>query len=268
MKKVIKIIGIIVASFVALIIGLVVLSIITFNSFPEYKVRSEEYFEANAKAHVSIDLDRKAPEAELLQIAKFFRDKYKDSRSVWIWYYVPGSEECYATSHYRPDKGFEGIVFLSQTPSLSDSEVEPANIEPVNISKWNYREETNLMDDSKIYFAFLTANNELSFAFPYNGGTITNITLRYKESENNVMLKISKGQFHAESIRVRFDDKPVKTFGCSKPSDHSTTTLFINNAKDFIKELKNSKSAIIESEFFQEGIRQLMFTTEGLEWNH
>lgn len=113
MKKILKIAGIVVAVFVAIIIGIAVWGIASsdsFQSFPEYKVRSEEYFETNAKARIDIELTRKEPEAELLRIAKVYRDKYKDSRSVWIWYYVPGSEDCYATSHYTPD-GFEGVVF-------------------------------------------------------------------------------------------------------------------------------------------------------------
>lgn len=64
------------------------------------------------------------------------------------------------------------------------------------------------MTSKKQYFADLVANDELTFDFPYDGGSIATLILRKKRGENNVILKISKGRFihnyEGGSIKVRF----------------------------------------------------------------
>lgn len=138
---------------------------------------------------------------------------------------------------------------------------------------WTYSENTNDIDDSKTYFAETTAPEKLEFKFPYDGGTTVYITLRYKENKNNVMLRISKGQFMSSlsdnnTIRVRFDDAKPQIFSYSTPSDYSTETIFINNEKTFISQIKNAKKIIIECEFYNEGTQIIKFNTAGLKWEH
>ena len=140
-----------------------------------------------------------------------------------------------------------------------------------SISLWSYDMEENKMAE-KSFYASVTANNTLYFDFPYNGGASCELTLRYKGGENNVYMKVSKGQFMPNvlddrRIRVKFDDEKPITFGYSMPSDASSNLIFINSERKFIDKLKKSKKVVIEAEFFNEGLRQLEYTTSGLKWD-
>ena len=138
---------------------------------------------------------------------------------------------------------------------------------------WQYSDEDDKMTSIKTYFAQVDANEELLFDFPYDGGSTASIFIRNKEKSNNVMLRVSKGQFICSpssgcTIRIRFDDTKAETFECSEPSDYDPTTLFINSASRFIKKCKNSKKMIVEAEFYRAGLKQMEFNIEGLKWDH
>lgn len=150
---------------------------------------------------------------------------------------------------------------------MSENSKPETSIEEVK-HKWKYTENVNEMDDSKIYHAILRADNILNFKFPYNGGTDVSLQVRYMEGANNVIFIISQGQIVSKSVRVRFDDHPAQVFSCSESRDYSSNALYINNSKEFINNLKESKRLIIECEYFKEGLKHSKFTTEGLEWNH
>ncbi|MFV0538852.1 MAG: hypothetical protein ACK5M3_16030 [Dysgonomonas sp.] len=138
-------------------------------------------------------------------------------------------------------------------------------------SKWLYSEDINTMDDSQTYFASLKAEEMLYFDFPYSGGTTVSILVRNKSKKNEVMLQISQGQFlssYNNNIKVRFGDATAETYSYNEPSDHSSTTIFINNPKKFITNLKKSEKVIIQCGFYQEGNKTIKFDTKGFEWNH
>ncbi len=42
--------------------------------------------------------------------------------------------------------------------------------------------------------------------------------------------------------------------------------IFIENAKGFLAKLKKSKKAIIEAEFYRNGMQQITFNTTNLKW--
>jgi len=135
---------------------------------------------------------------------------------------------------------------------------------------WNYSEEEDKMTSKKNYFASVDANELLNFEFPYNGGSTATLWVRKVNGKGDIVLAISKGQFITKydgtSFKVRFDDKPAKSFQVSGASDGSSDVVFFNY-NSMIDKIKSSKRVIIQAEFYQEGLRAIEFNTEGLRWN-
>ena len=155
----------------------------------------------------------------------------------------------------------------------SDPTATPSQLNAAPTSKWTYTESSDEMRGTKSHSASLVSDNELDFKFPYSGGSSATLTLRKGATHGlNVILRMEKGQFlcneyNHPTISVKFDKGPIKRFGCSESSDNSTGVLFIDSESKFVAGLKRSKTLTIEAEFFQEGARQLNFTTSGLNWN-
>lgn len=140
------------------------------------------------------------------------------------------------------------------------------------VSKWEYSEDEDKMNDAKTFYATITANETLQFSFPYDGGSTLNITLRKNASGTNAIIQVSKGQFisgvYGQNIKVRFDsDKPL-TYHCSKSSDYDPKVLFIDNASGFISKLKHADKMLLQVEFYKEGAPTLTFDTKALIWEH
>lgn len=140
------------------------------------------------------------------------------------------------------------------------------------ISAWNFHEDVNKMDDSKIYYAELASTNQLDLSPPYDGSNSANIEIRKKEGSNNVILLIDKGQFitgvDGTTIRVRFDENKPERYDCSQSADDDPKVLFINSTSRFISRLKKSKKMIIEATLYQDGNQQMEFNTSGFKWQH
>jgi len=156
----------------------------------------------------------------------------------------------------------------SAKESTSADKGEPAKAE----SKWQYSEEIDKMTSAKNYFATIESNNTIDFEFPYDGGSTGSITVRNMEKTNDVLIGISKGQFNSHSdgitVKARFDDKKPMTFTCLEPSSGSSETLFIENTKKFITQMKSAKKVIIQAEFYDSGPREMEFDTKDLKWSH
>lgn len=158
--------------------------------------------------------------------------------------------------------------------ATSDSTSTSAEKEDASKSNWEYSEDANKMSDKKTYYAKSIDSEDLNFQFPYNQGeNHASILLRNQEGKTDVLLMIDQGQFLSEdvyggSVRVKFDNEKPEDYSYSKPSDYSTTSIFINETKKFIKHLKSSKKAIIEATFYQEGNKQMEFNIGDLKWSH
>ena len=139
-------------------------------------------------------------------------------------------------------------------------------------SKWLYSDDEDKMTSRKTYYAELTANDELMFDFPYDGGSVATLVIRKKRGAVNAILKISKGQFihdyEGSSIKVRFGNSKPSVYAISRPSDYSSDVVFIDNASRLISNLKKYKKMLIEAEFYNEGLRQIEFNVEGFRWEH
>ena len=158
------------------------------------------------------------------------------------------------------------------TPSTPAESVTASSKPPPEVpSAWRYSSTTDEMRGLTTDHAELTSDNTLDFALPYAGGSQGELDLRRTAGAPEVMLQIDKGQFLCSPfmghvVSVRFDDGAVQRFGCSGSSDGDTKVTFISPAARFVKALKASRRVMIEAEFFQEGRRQLIFTSAGLNW--
>jgi len=171
--------------------------------------------------------------------------------------------------------GIIGSFFYSKNEIKSDSSGKPDTTVVKNPSvkepQWIYETQEDKINDSKIYFAHVDANELLDFKFPYDGGVTASILLRKWNNKTEAMLTITKGQFMPNTmenhrIKVKFDNEKAESYLYTDPSDGSSTIAFISNAKKFISKLKNSKVVIVECEFFEEGTRTMEFKTDGLKW--
>lgn len=151
-----------------------------------------------------------------------------------------------------------------------DEEFVAAPVDTTPTYKWTYSDSKDEMTEKEIRYAFLDANNEFEFGFPYEGGSKLKIMLRRTGgTKNEVMLQISKGQFmgnYNSDVKVKFDAGPLKTFSFSEPGDATSNIIFLNSEQSFISQLKKSKHVKIQAPYYQEGQKVAEFDTEGLEW--
>lgn len=127
---------------------------------------------------------------------------------------------------------------------------------------WQYETDTDRMTSKPFYFASIKS---------YGLGKSGNILIAKKFGVNHVQITIDDGQFmtgvYNGKIRARFDKSNPITFYCDKSSDDDPKILFVENAIQFIRNLKKTKHLIIESTFYQEGIQQMDFNTCNLKWD-
>jgi hypothetical protein len=139
-------------------------------------------------------------------------------------------------------------------------------------AQWTYEGNVDKMSGKKSSTASVTSDNQLSFDFPYKGKNSGFLTIRqHPQYGLDVIVSISKGQMLCHTydctISVKFDDgKPVKYSGTG-PADHSSTSIFIENAPKFIAGAKKAKKILIQFNAYQNGAPILEFTTpQPLEW--
>jgi hypothetical protein len=138
----------------------------------------------------------------------------------------------------------------------------------VEKSNWDYSEDEDKMTSKKNYFASVDAPELLQMSFPYNGGVVASLLVQHRRGENNVLLKVSKGQIQDNDIRIRFDDGRAESFNTTSPSDGDTEYAFIEPASRIIAKLKKAKHIVLEAQFFNNGVKQIEFNVEGFKWNH
>lgn len=135
---------------------------------------------------------------------------------------------------------------------------------------WSYETEKDEMSDKLNRFASITSPDVAEFDFPYDGGQYLTLTVREMDGSEDVLIRISDGQFHTkygdEYVLIKFDgNNPVK-YSVSEPSDGSSDLLFINNDQDFISKLKKAKTLKIEAQFYNNGSRVFSFNVKGFKW--
>lgn len=179
----------------------------------------------------------------------------------------PANKTATATSPTATAPASESASNASAPAPAASAPTEPA--EPP--SEWQYSENRDEMRGSSERFASVTSENELHFGFPY-GDTRARLELRQSARFGfDIMVSVESGQFTCYSfsggrIAVKFDDGPIRNYGCNRPSDGSTEIIFIENQQQFLSQLRRARRVVIEAEFFREGRQQLIFNVAGLNW--
>lgn len=138
-------------------------------------------------------------------------------------------------------------------------------------SNWKYSTQKDEMRGRETRYAEVEAKNTISLDFPY-GEQRGRILLRDSPQFGfDVLVGVPSGQITCNSysdsyISVKFDDKPIRRYGCTDASDGSSNMIFVQGEKRFLENLKASKKVVIEAEFFQNGLQQMGFDTANLKW--
>lgn len=137
-------------------------------------------------------------------------------------------------------------------------------------SNWSYRESHDELRNATNYRADIRSNNSHDFGFPYGNGNHLSITVRqHPEWGRDVIFKVDSGQLMCDIYDCRYTisfDGNAEGLTLVPPQDHDSTVLFAKYPDAIIRKLKSSDRTIVELQFYQEGNRQFVFDTKGLNW--
>jgi len=153
--------------------------------------------------------------------------------------------------------------------STNEAEKAEENTEPE--SGWAYSTNKDEMRGSETKYAQLEGSNTIKLDFPYGEQRGKILVRQSAQFGFDILVGVDSGQILCHSyqnsyISVKFDSGPIKRYGCTDASDGTNNMVFLKDPKGFLSNLKASKKAIIEAEFFQNGVQQLTFDTAGLQW--
>lgn len=129
---------------------------------------------------------------------------------------------------------------------------------------WGWENRVDDMTGKTIRVAEAASQNEINLGWPYGvvaGRLQVRVHPRYGK---DVFVAVDKGQMlcHRSDdcpVLVRFDDRKPLRFSGTHPADHSSNIIFIEGFNRFIGELRKSKTARIEVNFYKQGARALIF---------
>ena len=167
-----------------------------------------------------------------------------------------------------PNENSSGST-TTQAKERDDAPAEPPKFE----SPWQYSEGEDRMSGDKSFYAQTSSSNEVDFEFPYHGGSTLSLTVRNSKGRNEVLVRISSGQFMTsisgdEHIRIKVDDNQPKNYSYNGAADGSTDVIFVNSANRFIADLKGASELMVEAPFYNEGRQIFDFEVDSLNWDY
>lgn len=134
---------------------------------------------------------------------------------------------------------------------------------------WNYSSQVDKMGRGTTEFASLDSVNQVSFDFPYNGGSTASLVIRNSPKYGkDVLLEIDKGQFLCDTedchVNVRVDNGPAARVDGDESSDGSSNVIFLPYST-LVRDLLRAKVLRVEPNFYQEGSRVFEFHPHGLD---
>lgn len=140
-------------------------------------------------------------------------------------------------------------------------------------SEWNYSTEKDEMRGTTSRFAQLDAANMINLDFPYGEQRGRVVVRQSAQFGFDILVGVPSGQIMCNSfsdsyVNVKFDDGAIQRYGCTDASDGTSNMIFIQGSKGFLSKLKKSKKAVVEAEFFQNGMQQMTFNTANLKWEN
>lgn len=161
----------------------------------------------------------------------------------------------------------------SEETTASDTIIvaEAVEAEP-GYEEWAYRTKTDEMYDSEMYLAYLYSENYIDLGFPDSGYIMLGI--RYRERDGNqVLFTVYNGMFDCNSernyIMIRFDKGEPQKFKVGPQMGSSERGIGLKNPEEFIKQVKNANTILIEAPFFEASKQVFRFSTSKLlVWEH
>lgn len=140
-------------------------------------------------------------------------------------------------------------------------------------SEWTYSTEKDEMRGGETRYAQLEGSNTIDLDFPYGEQRGQMLVRQSPQFGFDILVGVRSGQIMCNSfsnshINVKFDDGPIRRYGCTDASDGSNNMIFVEGANSFLANLKKSKKVVVEAEFFQNGMQQLTFNTANLKWEN
>ena len=171
------------------------------------------------------------------------------------------------------DKNEEANIVSSDNagPDADDTIKAAKPAEPE--SAWYYSESKDEMRGETTHYAQLEGTNTLSLGFPYGDQEGKVLVRKSPQFGFDILVGVDSGQILCNSysnshVNVKFDDGPIRRFGCNDASDGTNNMIFVEGAKGFLASLKKSKIMVVEAEFYRNGMQQMTFNTAGLKWEH
>lgn len=159
----------------------------------------------------------------------------------------------------------------AKTPKpVSATPAKAAASKALDLSLWDYSEQTDQMRGSVTRRADLRSRDAIDLGQPYGVVHVELILQRTGDEPIRAYLHV-RGQFACnyaddDKISVKFDDGPVEDIKCSELADGSPGYLAIEDAPDFVEKLRASSRLIIEAQYYENGLRQVRFNVSGLKW--
>jgi len=174
------------------------------------------------------------------------------------------------------DAASSGATANASSPTGEDATKPSAGVaekdkEPE--SEWHYSTEKDEMRGAESHYAQLEATNTIDLDFPYGEQRGRILVRQSAQFGFDILVGVPSGQIMCNSFsnshfNVKFDDGPIQRYGCTDASDGTSNMIFIQGSKGFLSKLKKSKKAVIEAEFFQNGMQQMVFNTANLKWEN
>ncbi|MES1201064.1 MAG: hypothetical protein ABUS57_06400 [Pseudomonadota bacterium] len=139
-------------------------------------------------------------------------------------------------------------------------------------ANWDYSDSVDEMRNAPIHIACTVSLDEVRLGFPYGNQHVELCVREHPRFGHDVYVHLeSEGQFLCTSydgcsVRVKFDNSSVETYSAAEASDNSSNVIFLQNYPRFVRNLKPSSHVQIEAEFYQAGVQQMTFATDGLVW--
>lgn len=151
-----------------------------------------------------------------------------------------------------------------------DSISNNSGIELNTINIWDYIAKTDDMSSGLVQTALIESNNIINLDFPYQGGTIAKLQIRYHPRYGkDLIFSTNNGQLTCEYrncyITLRYDNSPPIKATVTKPADHDSTTYFIDGFKKHFDLIKKSKKLNVEVMFYKQGVHTFQFNVENLD---
>lgn len=135
---------------------------------------------------------------------------------------------------------------------------------------WTYENRVEAAGESVTHRASLTSPTRLEFGFPYAGGSTVRLGLRERNGDALVSLHVTNGAFNRSfqegSVRIRFDGRSPVTYRYAPAQNGSATVIFLDQPDAIIRQLKSSRTAVVNLDFYNQGNRQFTFNTATLRW--